>query len=64
MDFKLFYLTYEMVYQDFTEEIKRQCLEFEIDTSELNFINEIDFSKAYIRDDRLEKLKSILAQKK
>ena len=53
-----------MVYQDFTEEIKRQCLEFEIDTSELNFINEIDFSKAYIRDDRLEKLKSILAQKK
>jgi len=61
---RLFYLTHEMVYQDFAEEIERQCLEFEIDTSKLNFSKKIDFDKAYIRDDRLEKLKSILEQKR
>jgi len=60
---KLFYLTYQMSHQEFIQEIKRQCLEFEIETSDLNFANEVDFDKAYIRDDRLEKLKSLLEKK-
>ena len=60
---KLFYLTYEVNHQDFVQEIKRQCLEFEIETSGLNFTDEVDFDKAYIRDDRLVKLKILLEKK-
>jgi transcription elongation factor Elf1 len=52
-----------MTHQEFIHEIKRQCLEFEIEISDLNFANEVDFDKAYIRDDRLEKLKSLLEKK-
>jgi hypothetical protein len=52
-----------MTHQDFIEEIKRQCLEFGIETSGLNFVNDVNFDKAYIRDDRLERLKSILEKK-
>jgi hypothetical protein len=36
-------LTYQIIHQDFIQEIKRQCLEFEIETSGLNFANEVDF---------------------
>lgn len=60
---KLFYLTYQLTHQNFIQEIKRQCLEFEIETSNLNFADEVDFDKAYIRDDRLDTLKSILEKK-
>ena len=49
-----------MIYQGIIQEIKRQSLDFKFETSGLNFANEVDFDKAYIRDDRPERLKSIL----
>jgi hypothetical protein len=52
-----------MPHTSFIEEIKKQCLDFDLDLTNLNFDQNVDFDKAYIRDDRLEKLKSILDKK-
>lgn len=52
----LFYLTHEMPYITFVEEIRKQCLKFNLSADGLNFDDNADFNKAYIRDDRLEKL--------
>ncbi len=60
---RLFYLTYEIPHTSFIEEIRKQCLDFDLDLTNLNFDQNVDFDKAYIRDDRLEKLKSILDKK-
>jgi hypothetical protein len=60
---RLFYLTHEMPLTSFLEEIKKQCIAFGIEISYLNFNPTVDFDKAYIRDDRLEKLVSLLDKK-
>jgi hypothetical protein len=48
----------------FIRELKRQYLEFEIESAGLSFTDEVDFDKACTRGDRLEKLKTLLEMKK
>jgi hypothetical protein len=60
---KLFYLTYKDAYEDFPKRIKEQADRFGLDTSSLDFDSEVDLSSAYIRDDRIEELKNLLAPK-
>lgn len=59
----LFYLTYEMPHTSFVYQIQKQCEIFGIETSNLNFDLNVDFDKAYIRDDRLAELISVLDNK-
>lgn len=60
---RLFYLTYEDSYKDFPQRIKEQAERFGIDTGSIDFDAEVDLSGAYIRDDRIEELKALLAPK-
>jgi formylmethanofuran dehydrogenase subunit E len=59
----LFLIDYRMEYQDFPKEIQKQAHQFGIDLSGYDFTSPADLSKAYIRDDRLPILKSILREK-
>jgi hypothetical protein len=59
----LMHLTHEMDPVTFKNEIYRQALVSGLDVSEFDFESEIDYSKTYIRQDRLAELKSLLALK-
>jgi hypothetical protein len=59
----LFYLTYEDKYEDFPKRIKDQATQFGIDVEGIDFDSEVDLSGAYIRDDRIEELRVLLASK-
>lgn len=61
---KLFILTYKDEPEQFLNIIKKQATDFKIDTKKYNFKSPIDFSTAYIRDDRLDDLKTLLLKKK
>jgi hypothetical protein len=61
---KLFIIDYRMEYKDFPKNILSQAKKFGMDTSQLDFDQAIDLSKAYIRDDRLPILKKLLKEKK
>ncbi len=60
----LFELSWQMKPESFLVHIKDQAIKFGLDTSKFNFETSLNFSKAYIRDDRLEELRTILALKK
>lgn len=60
---KLFILTYEMPYSDFSAEIKKQAIAFGVDINLYDFDIQIDLNQAFIRDDRLLELKELLSQK-
>lgn len=59
----LFELTWEMKPEQFLSEIRAQALSYGIDISPYEFKKPIDFSKAYIREDRILELQQILAIK-
>jgi len=60
---KLFILTYEMPYESFKQEIASQAKDFGIELPK-NFDDiEVDIFKAYIRQDRIHELRSLLAEK-
>lgn len=59
----LFILDYKMEYEDFPTEIRKQLLNFNLDTNGWNFDKKIDLSLAYIRKDRLEELVDLLKPK-
>lgn len=61
---KLLILTYEQEYEDFPRIIREQLDSEGFDTSKYDFDKEIDLAKAYIRDDRLIELKSLLEPKR
>jgi hypothetical protein len=56
-------LTHEMMYKDFPLEIRRQLIIAGYPLGPLNFAKPIDLSKAYVRNDRLRELRSLLAPK-
>jgi hypothetical protein len=60
----LFIIDYRMEYKDFPQEIVSQAKDFGIDLSGYDFKSPIDISRAYIRDDRLPILKSLLKEKR
>jgi len=60
---RLFYLTYKDSYEDFPHLIKLQSEKFGLDVSGIDFESPLDLSKAYIRDDRLAELKTLLEAK-
>jgi hypothetical protein len=60
----LFIIDYRMEYQDFPEAIRAQAKHFGLDVSEYDFTLPVDITRAYIRDDRLPILKSLLKEKK
>ena len=59
----LFILTCKCDPSSFLSEIKKQSVELGIDVELYNFNEPIDFSKSYIRDDRLEDLRKTLSEK-
>jgi hypothetical protein len=59
----LFHLTHEMDPSTFKGHIHRQAIESGLEISNFDFTSEIDFSGTYIRQDRLEELKALLAPK-
>lgn len=59
----LFELTWEMKPEQFLSEIRAQALSHGIDISPYEFEKPIDFSVAYIREDRILELQQILATK-
>jgi hypothetical protein len=61
---KLFILTYEDAPDDFQKIIEKQATEYGIQIDKYNFTSPIDFEKSYIREDRLDELKSLLSRKK
>lgn len=62
-DVLLFVITHKTDYKNFSKEIKKQAILFGIDINKYQFDKEIDLSKAYIRDDRINELKGILDKK-
>jgi hypothetical protein len=56
-------LTHQTKYEDFPVEIKKQLKSAGYDISKIDFAKKIDFSKAYIRGDRLEELRALLIEK-
>jgi hypothetical protein len=60
---RLFYLTYKDAYEEFPQLIKLQCEKFGLDVSEVDFESSLDLSKAFIRDDRLAELRTLLEGK-
>lgn len=60
----LFYLTYKDSYEDFPKLIKNQAQDFNLKFSDEVFEKTVDLSKAYLRDDRLQELRDLLAPKK
>ncbi len=54
----LFIITHEMKHVNFKEEIKKQAILFQLNLATSNFHDEIDFDKAYIREDVLARIKS------
>jgi hypothetical protein len=59
----VFELTYKDSYEDFPKRIYDQALKFGLDVNEYDFHKEIDYSKAYLRENRLEDLKTLLLEK-
>jgi hypothetical protein len=59
----LMHLTYEVDPSSFKDEILRQAIEAGLELSSFDFKTEIDFTGAYIRQDRLTELKALLAPK-
>lgn len=59
----LLQITHEMEYLTFPNEIRKQLEAAGFDTSHVDFDKAIDLSKAYIRDDRLVELKTLLKLK-
>lgn len=59
----LMHLTHEMDPKNFKDEIWHQSLEADLDIAKYDFESEIDYSKAYIRVDRLLELQNLLAPK-
>lgn len=59
----LLQITHDMEYHSFPREIKKQLDMAGFDTHQVNFEMEIDLSKAYIREDRLEELKELMKSK-
>jgi formylmethanofuran dehydrogenase subunit E len=62
-DVTLFYVTYQDSYEDYPSVILKQAIEYELDISQIDFTKKIDFSLAFIRDNRIEELISILNEK-
>jgi hypothetical protein len=56
-------LTYEMERTGFSKEIEKQLNQLGFDTKKFNFDVEIDLSKAYVRQDRLIELRTLLSRK-
>lgn len=56
-------LTYEMERTGFSKEIEKQLNQNGFDTKRFDFDVEIDMSKAYVRQDRLVELRTLLSQK-
>jgi len=56
-------LTHEMTYPEFPEQIRKQLLEHGVDLSRVDFTAPIDLARAYVRTDRLEELRELLAPK-
>lgn len=61
---KLVVLTYEQDYSEFSSSIKSQLENMAFDVSPYDFESPINLDKAYIRDDRLKELKSLLEPKR
>jgi len=61
---KLVVLTYEQDYSEFSSSIKSQLENMAFDVSLYDFEAPINLDKAYIRDDRLKELKSLLEPKR
>lgn len=59
----LFYLTYKDSYDNFAKLIQAQAEAFHLGFPEETFKRQVDLSKAYLRDDRLEELRGLLAPK-
>lgn len=59
----LFILSYKDSHEDFLEIVKRQSILFNIDIRNYDFKSPIDFSKSYIKDDRLSELRELLSRK-
>ena len=59
----IFELTYKDSYDDFPKRIYEQAINFGIDVSKYDFHTSIDYSKAYLRQNRIEDLKNILVGK-
>jgi hypothetical protein len=61
---KLFVITHKMAYKDFPRHIKRQAKNFRLKLPP-NFNNiDVDIYRAYIKNDRIEELRELLAPKK
>jgi hypothetical protein len=60
----LFYLTFKDSYEDFPDLIKGQAKAFNLRFPDEIFEREVDLRKAYLRDDRLQELRELLAPKK
>ena len=56
-------LTHEHQYLDFPEEIRKQLTSANYQAQNIDFEKPIDLSKAYIRNDRIEELRDLLASK-
>lgn len=61
---RLFIIDYTTPYDSFVQEIQKQCQCLEGKLGDVDFDKEIDFSLAYIRDDRLIELRNLLKPKK
>ena len=59
----VFELTYKDSYEDFPKRIYEQAINFGIDVSKYDFHTNIDYSKAYLRQNRIEDLRNILVGK-
>jgi hypothetical protein len=59
----LFILDYTTPYESYASEIVKQLKEFDLPMNLIRGTLEIDFSSAYIRDDRLHRLRELLADK-
>lgn len=59
---RLFILDYKTPFDEFPIKILQQAINFGIE-DDYNFEKQIDFDRAYIRDDRIEELRTILAIK-
>jgi hypothetical protein len=59
----LFYLTFEDSYEDYPKQIALQAKEFGLDVAAIDFESVIDLSSAYIRIDRTDEFRALLATK-
>lgn len=62
-DVHLFILTHEMSYTDFPEEIAKQAYSFGLDMPKGWESTDVDIFEAFVREDRIEELREILAKR-